>query len=290
MVKFGLSIYAKYCLGYFGRNMDNVLVGRAFGARSLGFYKKAYDIFVLPASQLNGPLWHVAVSSLSRFKPNSAEYRRYFLGTLSVLAFAGMGVGADITLVAKDLIRFLLGPQWDEAGRIFVFFGPGIGVMLLYGTHGWIHVTIGRVDRWIRWGVVEFVATGVMLLLALRWGPVGMAIAWTASYWILVIPAFWYAGRPIHLGIGPVVSAVWKYAVASLVASFASIGVIREIPRFIVLAHPAGLLVRIMSTSFWFTAFYLGAVILLHGGFEPLQQVSALLQEMAPWSRFKIPD
>jgi len=290
MVKFGLSIYAKYCLHYFGRNMDNVLVGRSFGARSLGFYKKAYDIFVLPANQLNGPLWHVAVSSLSRFKPNSAEYRRYFLGTLSVLAFAGMGVGADITLVAKDLIRFLLGPQWDEAGRIFVFFGPGIGVMLLYGTHGWIHVTIGRVDRWIRWGVVEFVATGLMLLLALRWGPVGMAIAWTASYWILVIPAFWYAGRPIHLGIAPVVSAVWKYAVASLVASFASVGVIREIPRFIVLAHPAGLLVRIMSTSFWFTAFYLGAVILLHGGFEPLQQVSALLQEMAPWSRFKIPD
>jgi len=78
--KVRMSIYAKYCLHYFGRNMDNVLVGRSFGARSLGFYKKAYDIFVLPANQLNGPLWHVAVSSLSRFKPNSAEYRRYFLG------------------------------------------------------------------------------------------------------------------------------------------------------------------------------------------------------------------
>ncbi len=286
MVSFGLGIYARYCLNYFALNMDNVLVGRSFGAQSLGFYKKAFDIFALPASQLNAPLWHVAVSVLSRFKPNSAEYRRYLLGGLSVLAFVGMGVGAGLTLVAKDLIRFLLGPEWEATGRIFMFFGPGIGVMLLYGTHGWIHVSIGTVDRWFRWGVVEFVVTGLMFLLALRWGPVGMAIAWTASYWILIVPAFWYAGRPIHLGIAPVFSAVWKYPLASLLASCACVGIIRAIPPFIVLSEPVGVLVRIVTTSLWFAVLYLGAVILLHRGCGPLQQVAALFQEMVPWSRF----
>jgi len=266
--------------------MDNVLVGRSFGAQSLGFYKKAFDIFVLPASQLNAPLWHVAVSALSRFKPDSVEYRRYFLGGRSILKKKSMGVGADLTLVAKDLIRLLLGPQWEATGRIFMFFGPGIGVMLLYGTHGWIHVSIGTVDRFFRWGVLELVVTGLMLLLALPWGPAGIAIAWTAAYWILIIPAFWYAGRPIHLGIAPVLSAVWKYPLASLLASCATVGVIRAIPRFIVLPEPVGLLVRIVSTSLWFAALYLGAVILLHRGYAPLQQVAALVQEMVPWSRF----
>jgi polysaccharide transporter, PST family len=286
MVRFGLGIYARYCLNYFAKNMDNVLVGRAFGAQSLGFYKKAFDIFVLPASQLNSPLWHVAVSALSRLKPISAEHRRYFLGGLSVLAFVGMGVGADLTLVANDLIRFLLGPGWEETGRIFMFFGPGIGVMLLYETHGWIHVSIGRADRWFRWGIVEFGVTGLMLLLALPWGPVGMAIAWTASYWILMIPAFWYAGRPIDLGIAPVLSAVWKYTLASLLASCTSVGVSRGIPHFIALPEPVGALARIVSTSLCFAALYVGAVILLHRGYAPLQQVAALLREMVPWSGF----
>lgn len=289
MVRFGLGIYARYCLNFFARNMDNVLVGWRFDAQALGFYKKAYDIFQLPASQLNAPLWHVAVSALSRFKPDSAEYKRYLLGGLSVLAFVGMGVGADLTLVAKDLIRFLLGPGWETTGRIFMFFGPGIGVMLLYGTHGWIHVSIGTVDRWFRWGVVEFVVTGLMFFIALPWGPVGMAIAWTASFWILMIPAFWYAGRPIHLGIAPVLSAVWKYPVASLLASCASVGVIRAIPRFIPPSEPVGVLLRIVSTSFWFATLYLGAVILLHRGYGPLRQVAALLQEMVPWRRFSKP-
>src|SRR6202040_4026372 len=135
MVRFGLGIYARYSLNYFARNLDNVLVGWHFDAQSLGFYKKSYDMFQLPASQLSIPLWHVAVSSLSRFKSDSAEYRRSFLGALSILAFVGVAVGADLTLVAKDLIRFLLGPGWEETGRIFMFFGPGIGVMLLYETH-----------------------------------------------------------------------------------------------------------------------------------------------------------
>ena len=57
------------------------------------------------------------------------------------------------------MIRFLLGPGWEESGRIFTFFGPGIGVMLLYNTHGWIHLSAGRPDRWFRWGVIEFLCS-----------------------------------------------------------------------------------------------------------------------------------
>jgi hypothetical protein len=27
-------------------------------------------------------------------------------------------------------------------------------------------------------------------------------VAWTVSFWILIIPAFWYVGRPIGFGTG----------------------------------------------------------------------------------------
>src|SRR5436309_14282621 len=103
-------------------------------------------------NQLPAPLSAVAVSALSRVTCDRARHHRYFLGALSMLAFVGMGLGAGLTLIGRDLIRLLLGPQWEESGRIFSFFGPGIGIMLLYGTHGWIHVSIGRADRWLRWG------------------------------------------------------------------------------------------------------------------------------------------
>ena len=40
-------------------------------------------------------------------------------------------------------------------------------------------------------------------MIALPWGPVGVALAWTVSYFILMFPAFWYAGKPIGFGVAP---------------------------------------------------------------------------------------
>ena len=285
MVRFAIHVYGRFSVNYFARNMDNLLVGWRFDAQSLGFYKKAYDLFALSAGQLVAPLTVVAVSALSRLNRDRAKYRQYLIGSLAVLSFVGMGVGADLTLIGNDVIRLLLGPGWTAAGRIFMFFGPGIGIMVLYGTHGWIHLSIGRADRWFRWGILEFIFTGLLFLLGLRWGPVGIAVAWTASFWILTIPAFWYAGRPIHLGIEPVIAAVWKYVLASLLAGCASAAIVRSFPTFIALPGAFGAFIRIMTTSVLFGALYLGIVILLHRGCDPLYQVARLLREMIPWGK-----
>jgi O-antigen/teichoic acid export membrane protein len=140
MVRFAINVYGRFSVNYFARNMDNLLVGWRFDAQTLGFYKKAYDLFALSASQLVSPLTVVAVSALSRLNRYSVEYKRYLVKALAVTAFVGMGVGACLTLIGGDVIRLVLGPGWEASGRIFTFFGAGIGVMVLYGTHGWIHL------------------------------------------------------------------------------------------------------------------------------------------------------
>jgi polysaccharide transporter, PST family len=280
MVRFAISTYGRFIANYCTWNLDNLLVGWRFGPVSLGFYKKAYDLFALSASQLVAPLTSVAVSALSRL--TSTEYRRYLLGALEMTAFVGMAVGADLTLIGKDVIRVLLGPRWDESGRIFMFFGPGIGVMLLYYTHGWIHLSIGRADRWLRWGLVEFSTTAMLFVVGLHWGPIGIAMAWTASFWILTLPALWYAGRPINLGIGPVVAIAWRYLVASLLAAGAAEVIIRRLLSSIAAPNAVAAIARIAAISLMFGVLYLGAVILLHGGFAPLVQLSGLVREMVP--------
>ena len=217
-VRFAMNVYSHFTFGYFSGNTDNLLVGWRYGAGALGFYKKAFDLFYTPVCQLLSPMSAVAITTLSRFNRERAQYQRHFLSGMSVLAFFGMGVGADLTLVGRDLIRLVLGPGWTESGRIFSFFGPGIGVMLLYNTHGWIHLSIGRPDRWFRWGVIEFLCTAGLFVIALPWGPRGIALAWTVSFFVLMLPAFWYAGKPIGFSVAPVLAAVWRFFVASVAA------------------------------------------------------------------------
>jgi PST family polysaccharide transporter len=280
-VRFAMSVYGRWTVDYLAQNMDNLLVGWRFGSGSLGSYKKAYDLFALPSSQLLS-VYPVAVATLSRLNRDAAQYRRYFLGGLSLLALLGMGIGADLTLVGKDLVRLVLGPGWGLSGEMFMFFGPGIGIMLIYGTHGMIHLSIGTTTRYIRWGIIEFTVTGLLFLLALPWGPTGIAGAWTASFWILIVPAFWYAGKPIHLGITPVLAAIWKYAVASFVAGCASAVIIGGIPSLLATPGAFGAAVRIVTTSLLFAVLYIGAIIVLHRGCAPLYEVVRLLDDFMP--------
>jgi O-antigen/teichoic acid export membrane protein len=281
-LKFAMSVYSHCAFSYSTRNTDNLLVGWRYGAQSLGFYKKAYDLFVLPETQLLAPLSAVVVSTLSRVSGNREQFQRYFLRAIAVLALVGMGIGTDFALVGKDLIRFLLGPGWDEAGRIFALFGPGIGVMLLYNTHGWVHLSIGRPERWFRWGLMEFVCTASLFLLALHWGPSGIALAWTVSYFLLMFPGFWYAGKPIGLGIGPVFAVIWKFFAASVGAGVAASLFIGAVPLFATTSGASGAFLRMVSVSLLFFTLYFGGVIALDQGLKPLSDMLSLLRDLLP--------
>jgi PST family polysaccharide transporter len=283
VVKFAINVYSHFAFNYATRNTDNLLVGWRFNAQALGFYKKAYDLFVLPESQLIAPISAVVVTTLSRLNRDRQQYKRYFLSGISVLAFLGMGVGIDITLVGKDMIRFLLGPGWGEAGRIFALFGPGIGVMLLYSTHGWIHLSSGRPERWLRWGLIESICTVGLFVVALPWGPAGVALAWTASYFILLLPAFWYAGTPIGLPVGSVLGAVWKFFIASAAAGCGA-ALLIQYSSTAVMGIPGalGALVKLVTVSLLFFALYLIAVVSLHRGLAPINQTVRLVRDAWP--------
>jgi PST family polysaccharide transporter len=281
-VRFAIHVYSRFAFGYFSGNTDNLLVGWRYGAGALGFYKKAFDLFYTPVCQLLSPMSAVVITTLSRFKGERAHYQRYFLSGMSVLAFLGMAIGADLTLVGRDLVRFVLGPSWAESGRIFAFFGPGIGIMLLYNTHGWIHLSIGRPDRWFRWAAIEFLCTAGFFLLGLPWGPRGIALAWTVSFFVLMLPAFWYAGKPISFGVVSVLAVVWRFFVASVAAGCSTAGLIHFLPVFAAAPGAQGALARLVSVSLLFLTFYLGAVVALHRGLEPLRQAARLVHDLLP--------
>jgi len=281
MLRFAAHTYGRFSFQYFSSNTDNLLVGWRFGAHALGFYKRAYDLFALSASQLVSATALVAVSALSRVRSDRELYRSYLLGAITAMAFLGMGIAGDLTLVGKDLIRLLLGPGWETAGVIFTYFAPGIGAMLIYGTHGWIHLSIGRADRWFVWGIVEWLVTTSLFFMGLPWGPQGIAVAWGVSYWTLFVPAMWFAGKPIGLGAGPFISSVWRFVAASLLAGFSGEAILRQWPALYLATGARGAAERLACVSMLFVCLYLAAIVLLHRGFEPARKMAGLLKEMA---------
>lgn len=285
MIRFAAKVYGQFGVRYCTQNLDNLLVGWRFNAVALGFYKKAYDLFVLSASQLTSPLHNVAQAALSRLNQDPARFRRYLANSVGIIALVGMAASGDLTLVGEDTVRLVLGPKWLESGRIFELFGPGIGAMLLCQTVGWIHISIGKPGRLFRWALVEITVTASLFVVALPRGPAGIAAAWSLSYWLLLIPAFWYAGLPIGFRITSFIGAVWRYPAASLVAALATTSIVRAFGLPTVSTTVAAALERVCVISAVFLTLYICVVIIAHRGCAPLRQLVGLLLELAPASR-----
>lgn len=284
-LRFALNTYGNFGVNYVSRNTDNLLVGWRFDSQALGYYKKAYDLFALTASQFVTSIAIVVVAGLSRVTKNQSLYRIYLLNAIAMMAFVGMGLGAGLTVVGKDIIFVLLGPKWTLSGKIFTYFGPGIGFLILYCTNAWIHLSIGRPDRWFRWALVEMTVTCSLFAAGLHWGPAGIATAWSTSYLLLTLPAIWYAGRPINLGISVVVSTVWKYILSFALSVTAAIFLLSEMRSLVGMVGTTGALVRIAVGSVLILLLYLFAVLVLHRGLQPIYIFVDLLREMVNSSK-----
>jgi PST family polysaccharide transporter len=282
MIKFGMHTYGNFMLNYFSRNIDKLLIGWQLGAQSLGYYKKAYDLFAMPASQLITPLNSVALATLSRLRNDPIKYQHYYMNVLNIIAFIGMPLSAILTLTGEDIILLVLGPQWVKAGAIFCYFGASIGIMLIQGTRGWLHLSLGKPDRWFRWSVFETIILTVFFVVGLAFGINGVAIAYTLSFYILCLPSLVYAGKPINIALSSILSSIWRYSSAALVSGLLTFAVLYKFGHIGFAFRDLHVAPRILIASTICFLLYLILVIIFYQSLSPIKQFFSVAYQMLP--------
>jgi len=282
MVRFALNTYGNYLLGYFGKTIDKILLGRFQGSYLLGNYDRAFQLANALPLQLLSALTGVAISAFSRLSRDPEKYRDTYLRTLSTIAFVCMPLSAVLTLAGEDLILLLLGPQWTTAGQVFSIFGSSIGVLSIYFTHAWLHLSLGTPDRWFRWGLLSFAITVVLFVIGLRYGVVGVAAAYTASLYILTVPGLWYAARPIRLSVSAIWSATWKYFISALAAGLLSWLLLHQSGATSNRFQALAVFPRIITAVCVCASLYLAMIVALYRGVKPITQLNSVLREMIP--------
>ena len=280
LIKYAIHVYGNFAMSYLRRNLDKILIGRYFGTQQLGYYDRSYHLSSMLPTQIVGPLNNVALSTFSRLADDPAKYRHHYLQVISILAFIGMPLSAALSLSSADVILLLLGPQWHEAGRIFLAFGLSIGVMVIYITHGWLHLSLGTPDRWFRWSIMEFIVTVLCFVIGLPFGAFGIAVAFTVSFYILLCPALWYAGKPIKLKVSSVLSNLWRYYLAALLSGFLCWFILHSCEMSFTIFTKLHILIRITISVILCISFYLVIVITLFRSITPISQFISILREI----------
>lgn len=277
-LKYAFQVYCNFSLGYVTRNFDKVLLGKFQGSIILGNYDRAYHLSAMPANSILAPLHTVALSTLSRLRNDRERFLSYFIKAVSIVAFLGAAASLILMLSARDLIYLLLGPAWHEASLVFMAFSPGIAATLVYGTHPWLHLSLGTPNRWLRWNVCAAIFTVGVFIIAAPFGAVTMAVAYSATAFILIFPSLWYAGRPIQLGFTKVIHSLWPYFIAGISVYIFCMVTSIYWPQLKELLECIGPLSRIILNSCIALILYVSMVIILQRNLTSIRDVISIFK------------
>jgi O-antigen/teichoic acid export membrane protein len=196
MLAFGGDLTGFQVVNYFARNADNALIGWRWGDTVLGLYGRAYQLLLLPLSQVNTPIAGVAIPALSRLQHHEKHYRQAFLQLLKKLTMVTIPLIA-LTIVCADwIVHAVLGSQWDGAAKIFVWLGLAAILQPITYTSGWLFISQGRTREQLLWGVVSSGMIVMSFVIGLHWGAIGVSIAYAICINLIATPALlWLVGR-----------------------------------------------------------------------------------------------
>jgi PST family polysaccharide transporter len=202
-LKFGAGMTGFDLVNYFSRNMDNVLIGKFVGSAALGFYSKAYQLLMLPITQLRNPLNAVALPVLSSLNNDPDKYRSFFKRYLFTLAFFCMPLVMYSAIFSDELIGVILGKQWAPAAVIFQLLAIASFIQPVASTQGLVLITTGKSKRYFLIGLVNSIIVVAGFYIGVQWGVKGVAISYAVVMYAGFIPFLYLSlkGSPMTVSL-----------------------------------------------------------------------------------------
>jgi PST family polysaccharide transporter len=216
MVRFGLHVVGFSVTYTVARAADRILLGLFYRPDQVGYYQNAITLYDYSIFQAMGQLHTVGSAALSKLQSNPTALAQKYGAALSAVAFFLMPAAAILSVTAQDLTVILLGEKWRAAGLLLSIIALRGIFQVVEGSQGWLHLSIGRADRWRNWGVVSLVVQVVAVLGGLPFGATGVAVSVVITSLLLAVPSIAYAGRPIGIGSALVMRAVGQQLIGAI--------------------------------------------------------------------------
>jgi O-antigen/teichoic acid export membrane protein len=274
MVRFGLHVVGFSVTYTLARSVDRIALGLFYRPSEVGYYQNAIALYDNTIFSALIQMHTVGSAALSKLQSNPAVLREKYEAALSTLAFFVMPASAILSVTAEDLTVILLGEKWRVAGSLLSIVALRGILHVVEGSQGWLHLSVGRADRWRNWGVVSLIVQVVAVLGGLPFGAKGVATAVVLASSLIAIPSIVYAGRPIGIGTALVMRAVRPQLIGAISAAAAGWWL-----QTTILAEYSSF-VRILLSAGFCAGVYLAIVAGLFRLREPIRVAGSILLDL----------
>jgi O-antigen/teichoic acid export membrane protein len=221
---FGRDVTVSRFAWYAMFNADFVVAGRVLGKGPLGSYSFAWTLASLPVEKISMLVTRVSFPFFSAVQHDRAALRRYLLGMTEGLALVTFPAAIGIGLLAGEVVRIALGPQWAPAIlplRVLAIVAPIRSVATLLPQ---MSAVLGRTRFGMYHALISALVMTGCFVVGSRWGVVGIAAAWVVAYPLVLWPLLQMVLHTLETPLSAYLRALRPAVTASVLMSAAVLG------------------------------------------------------------------
>jgi lipopolysaccharide exporter len=123
---------------------SNLYLGRVFGPRATGLFAVAGELSQIPISAIAAPINRVAYSKYAEDIRANRSLANSYLEIASLIWLVSLPMCAGIIAVATEIVRLLLGPQWEDADTVVRLLTLGTAFNVLTANTHYVYWALGH--------------------------------------------------------------------------------------------------------------------------------------------------
>jgi len=196
-LRFGAYIIGNNLANAFNSQVDVLLGGRLLGAQAIGLYSVPKDFSSRLAGIINPVVTGVSLPVMAKAQADTTLLKKLYLQMMRMTASVSFPVYVALAVFAGEVVRVLLGPQWQSAVPLLRLLACWALLRSTGNPVGSLLMALGRPDLSFHWNLALLLIMAPAVWLGSQFGLIGMAIAITLVAALLYVPNWYFLVRPL---------------------------------------------------------------------------------------------
>jgi len=193
--KFGYKLLLSAQLNVIFENIYNVLIGKFYNIKVLGFYERAYAFNSYPVSILSSIITKVSLPSLTLIIDDAERLQNAYKNILQIAFYitaTGLCFGV---LLANQFVSIVLGDNWLQVVPFFQILALSFIFYPLHSLNINILSIFGRSDLFLKLEIVKKITFSIIIIISFNFGIIGLVWSSVINSIIGLIINTYYSGK-----------------------------------------------------------------------------------------------
>ncbi|MGA2556778.1 MAG: lipopolysaccharide biosynthesis protein [Verrucomicrobiota bacterium] len=221
LLGFGTNLTLANVLATLSEGVDRLIIGRVWGAAPIGIYRQAFQLIAVPTDQVPTMIYCTVQPGLCALQADASRFQRYYQRGLAAVCIIVMPISLFVALYSTEVTRVMLGPRWAASAPILMILSFGTLIKQPITSAAWVLISCGRAKTYLALTMAQNVTVILFMLVGVRWGINGVAVAYVAATYFLIWPKLHYSLKGSPISMRAFLTPLLRPAVASAVMALA---------------------------------------------------------------------